>query len=266
MPKLGIMGVGIATSISRVVQLVMCLVVSAKSKDVKLDFSQMFAKNKLLQQDFFRMAVPAMLNDVIWGTAFSMYSVIMGHMGSDMVAANSIVSVTRNFGSVVCFALGSASGIILGQMLGENNFEEAKKAGHRFFALSAVTGLLGGVLVLVASPFVLEYASLTPQAKEYLRIMLYMSTYYITGQAVNTTLIAGVFRAGGDSKFGLVCDTIDMWCYAVPLGFFAAFVLKLPPMWVYFLLLTDEFVKWPWVFKRYFSYKWINNITREIVE
>ena len=266
MPKLGIMGVGIATSLSRVVQLVMCLVVSAKSKDVKLDFSQMFAKNKLLQQDFFRMAVPAMLNDVIWGTAFSMYSVIMGHMGSDMVAANSIVSVTRNFGSVVCFALGSASGIILGQMLGENNFEEAKKAGHRFFALSAVTGLLGGVLVLVASPFVLEYASLTPQAKEYLRIMLYMSTYYITGQAVNTTLIAGVFRAGGDSKFGLVCDTIDMWCYAVPLGFFAAFVLKLPPMWVYFLLLTDEFVKWPWVFKRYFSYKWINNITREIVE
>jgi len=265
-PKLGIMGVGIATSISRTVQLVMCLVVSARSQDVKLNFSQMFVKNKLLQQDFFKMAVPAMLNDVVWGTAFSMYSVIMGHMGSDMVAANSIVSVTRNFGSVVCFALGSASGIVLGQMLGENKFEEAKQAGHRFLVLSAVTGLLGGVLVLLAAPFILEYASLTEQAKEYLRVMLYMNTYYITGQAVNTTLIAGVFRAGGDSRFGLVCDTIDMWCYAVPLGFVAAFVLKLPPMWVYFLLLTDEFVKWPWVFKRYFSYKWINNITRDTAE
>ena len=82
---------------------------------------------------------------------------------------------------------------------------------------------------------------------------------------VNTTLIAGLFRAGGDSRFGLICDAIDMWCYAVPLGFIAAFALKLPPMVVYFLLCTDEFVKWPWVLKRYRSKKWLKNITREEV-
>ena len=83
------------------------------------------------------------------------------------------------------------------------------------------------------------------------------------GGAVNATLIAGVFRAGGDSRFGFICDTIDMWAYAVPLGFIAAFVLKLPVMAVYFLLCTDEFVKWPWVFKHYRSYKWLKNITRD---
>ena len=69
--------------------------------------------------------------------------------------------------------------------------------------------------------------------------MLLINTYYVMGAAVNTTLIAGVFRAGGDSRFGFICDTIDMWCYAVPLGFLAAFVFKLPVMWVYFLLCTD---------------------------
>ena len=74
---------------------------------------------------------------------------------------------------------------------------------------------------------------------------------------------AGVFRAGGDTKFGLVCDTIDMWCYAVPLGFIAAFVFKLPVLVVYFLLCTDEFVKWPWVLKRYKSGLWAKNITRD---
>ena len=72
-----------------------------------------------------------------------------------------------------------------------------------------------------------------------------------------------VFRAGGDTKFGLICDTIDMWVYAVPLGFFAAFVLKLPVLWVYFLLCTDEFVKWPWVLHHYRQGKWAQNITRE---
>lgn len=98
---------------------------------------------------------------------------------------------------------------------------------------------------------------------KYLKFMLYINTYYVIGTAVNTTLIAGVFRAGGDSKFGFVCDTIDMWCYAVPLGFLAAFVFKLPVEVVYFLLCTDEFVKWPWVFKRFRSYKWAKDITRD---
>lgn len=116
-----------------------------------------------------------------------------------------------------------------------------------------------------ASPLVIRYASLSETAAGYLKVMLAINTYYITGIAVNTTLIAGIFRTGGDSRFGLICDTIDMWCYAVPLGFIAAFVLKLPPMVVYFLLCTDEFVKWPWVLRRYKSKKWLNNITREDV-
>ena len=93
--------------------------------------------------------------------------------------------------------------------------------------------------------------------------MLLINGYYISGTAVNTVLIAGVFRAGGDSKFGLICDIIDMWVYAVPLGLISAFILKLPVLVVYFLLCTDEFVKWPWVFKRYKSEKWLKNITRE---
>ena len=82
-------------------------------------------------------------------------------------------------------------------------------------------------------------------------------------KTLKLTVIAGVFRAGCDTKFGLICDTIDMWVYAVPLGFFAAFVLKLPVLWVYFLLCTDEFVKWPWVFHHYRQGKWAQNITRE---
>ena len=131
--------------------------------------------------------------------------------------------------------------------------------------LTIISGILGGLIVLASIPGVLAYASssLSATALHYLKYMLLINTYYITGTAVNTTLIAGVFRAGGDSEFGLICDTIDMWVYAVTLGCLAAFVFKLPVLWVYFLLCTDEFVKWPWVLKRYKSEKWIKNITRE---
>jgi putative MATE family efflux protein len=262
-PQLGAMGVAIATSISRLVELAVCVVVSVRSKDIKLDLKYMFKRNKVLFSDFVGLALPALGNDISWGVAFSMYSVILGHLGSDVVAANSFVVVVRNFGTILCFGMASAGGILLGNMIGENKLEEARAGAGKLMKLTIITGAIGGVLILAATPFVLKHAELSEQAMHYLKYMLFINTYYVMGEAVNTTLIAGVFRAGGDSRFGFICDTIDMWCYAVPLGFIAAFCWKLPVMWVYFLLCTDEFVKWPWVIRHYRSGKWLNNITRE---
>lgn len=262
-PKLGAMGVAIATSLSRLAELLACVLVSHFSKDVKLDFRYMFIRSSLLFRDFVRLSLPALLNDVSWGVAFSMYSVIIGHLGSDAVAANSFVVVVRNFGTILCFGISSAGGILLGKVIGENKIEEAASDAKKLMKLTVISGVIGGLIILAATPFVLRYADLTEQAMHYLKYMLLINTYYVMGAAVNTTLIAGVFRAGGDSRFGCICDTVDMWCYAVPLGFFAAFVLKLPVLWVYFLLCTDEFVKWPWVIRHYRSGKWLNNITRD---
>ncbi len=264
-PKLGAAGVALATTTSRVIELIACFVVSARSKDIKLKFSYLFVKNRVLFQDFVHLSLPALGNDVIWGVAFSMYSVIIGHLGNDAVAANSLVTVVRNFGTILCFGMASAGGILLGKEIGENKIEAAAKDTRKLMKLTVISGVIGGVLIFAASPFVVTYASATfsETALGYLKVMLLINVYYVMGAAVNTTLIAGAFRAGGDSRFGFICDTITMWCYAVPLGFFAAFVLELPVLWVYFLICTDEFVKWPAVLKHYRSNKWLKNITRD---
>lgn len=262
-PKLGVVGVAIATSASRVVELVGCIIVSMRNEEVKMKLSYMFMKNKALFSDFVKMSLPALGNDIIWGVGFSMYSVILGHLGNDAVAANSFVTVVRNFGTVLCFGMASAGGILLGNEIGEGKIEKAREDARRIMKLTVISGAIGGILVLLVTPIVLQVADVTELARHYLKYMLLINTYYIMGAAVNTTLIAGVFRAGGDSRFGFFCDLFTMWGYGVPLGFIAAFLLKLPVLGVYFLLCTDEFVKWPWVLKHYRSDKWLKNITRE---
>ena len=264
-PKLGVTGVAIATASSRLIQLVACVIVSLLSKDVKLNPAYMFIRSKTLLNDFIHLSLPALGNDLSWSVAFSMYSVILGHLGTEAVAANSLVTVVRNVGSVFCFAIASAGTILLGRAMGQEELEKSKSYASRMLKMTVVAGAVGGVIVLAVTPFVLRFASLNDTAMHYLKYMLLINSYYIMGSAVNTALIAGVFRAGGDTKFGLICDTIDMWVYAVPLGFFAAFVLKLPVLWVYFLLCTDEFVKWPWVIRHYRKGEWAKNITREDV-
>lgn len=264
-PKLGAMGVALATSLSRLAELAACIVASVLSRDIRLNPKYIFIRNKPLFSDFVRLSLPALANDVSWSVAFSMYSVIIGHLGTDAVAANSFVVVVRNFGTILCFGMANAGGILLGNIIGEGRPEEARDGARKLMKLTVITGAIGGVIILAAMPLALAYAgeSLSEQAMAYLRNMLLINIYYVMGAAVNTTLIAGMFRAGGDSRFGLICDTITMWCYAVPLGFIAAFVWRLPVMWVYFLLCTDEFVKWPWVIGHYRKGTWLKNITRE---
>ena len=194
-PRLGAMGVAMATSISRLIELGACFVVSFLSKDIKLDFRYLFMRNKNLFSDFVRLSLPALGNDIIWSVAFSMYSVIIGHLGSDAVAANSFVIVVRNFGTILCFGTASAGGILLGNIIGMNKLEEAKEGARKVMKLTVITGAVGGLIVLAAMPVVLRYASLTEQAMHYLKYMMLINTYYVMGAAVNTTLIAGIFRA-----------------------------------------------------------------------
>ena len=85
----------------------------------------------------------------------------------------------------------------------------------------------------------------------------------MVGKSFNMTVIAGIFPAGGDSKFGLICDIVTMWVYAVPCGFLAAFVLKLPVVAVFLIINLDEIVKLPVVIRHYRPYKWVRNLTRE---
>lgn len=262
-PKLGVMGVAIATTTSRIVQFFICLIISHYSKDIKLRLRTIFEKNALLLKDFVQLSLPALINSLVWSTAFSSYTAILGHLSSDVVAANSIVSVVRNFGAVFCYAVAGSSGIYIGKDIGANKTEEAKANSKRAMTLMVITGILAGIIIFTITPLVLKIAALSETAMRYLKIMLYINSVYVMGTAVNGTMITGIFRAGGDSKFGMICDFFDMWCYAVPLGLISAFVFKLPPMVVYILLCTDEFVKWPWVFKHYKSGKWLNNITRE---
>lgn len=262
-PKMGIAGVALATTIARGIEFVICMLDALKFKTIRFRPSTIFERHKLLFADFMKYSLPAFGNEVSWGLAFSMYSVIMGHLGSDIVAANAVVVVARNLGTVSCFGIANAGAILLGKSIGAGRMETVKADASKFCKITFISGMIGGIFIFLLRPLFMNMADLTATAQGYLNIMLFINMYYVLGQAMNTAVICGVFRSGGDSKWGFICDTIDMWGYAVPMGFFTAFVLKLPPMWVYFIICTDEFVKIPFVYKHYKSYKWLKNITRE---
>jgi Na+-driven multidrug efflux pump len=201
---------------------------------------------------------------MVWGIGFTMYSVIMGHLGNDAVAANSIANIAKNLISSFCLGLGNGGSIIVGNVLGSGNLEEAKRYGGKVIKMAIVSGIITGSVLLALIPAILHFANLSEQATEYLKWMLVMCSYYLVGKSINATTIPGIFCAGGDSKFGFICDAITMWAVTVPLGFFTAFVLRLPVLAVYFVLTLDEIVKLPAVYRHYKKYGWVRDLTRNL--
>ena len=269
-PELGIVGVALATSITRLAEVAICLMDNARGPIIRMRVKDLISRGGELMRDFIKFSVPAAANDIIWGLAFSVYSIILGHLSSDIVAANSVATVVRNLSASFCFGAASSAAIILGNTMGENRLEEARVYASRFMKIAFWSALAGGALILICRPVILDfmhlYVTVTDVVKHELNLMLYINAYYIMGMSLNTMMVCGIFRSGGDVKFGLVGDTIAMWIYAVPMGLFCAFLLKLPEMWVYFILCLDEFVKMPAFWIHYRRKKWLRNITREQTE
>ncbi len=261
LPKLEIAGAALSTSIAFACALIWCVIETTKKDSVKLRVQNILHTDKKLKKDFWKYTSPVLGNEIVWGVGFTMFSVIMGHLGSDAVAANSIANIVKNLVSCFCIGLGSGGGIMVGNELGAGRLQKAKVYGDRLCKLSVISGVISGIVLLCVIPVVLSVVDLNDTATKHLKWMLVICSYYMIGKSVNSTTIAGIFCAGGDSKFGFLCDSIVMWGIVVPLGFISAFILKLPVVAVYFIISLDEFCKIPAVYKNYKKYKWVKDLT-----
>lgn len=262
-PKMGIRGVALATTLSRIIELFLCAAAVSRVKEIRLTPACLFRKNAVLFKDFIKYSLPAIGNEVVWGAGFATYAVIMGHLGADLVAANSLVNVVRNLASILCFGMAYGGAILLGKQIGAGQTELVRRNARRLIASTSAAGIIGAAALAFTRPVLFKMAHLTPEATAMLTPLLFINCFSLVGAAINTCLICGVFRAGGDAKFGFVLDTIMMWAVSVPLGIVAAFVLKLPPVTVYFIMYLDEWEKMAFNFVHYKSMKWLKNITRE---
>lgn len=261
-PQLKIVGAAMATVISRAVEFILVLMENRRKDLVCVRKKYFLAYSPELSNDFFRYTTPVLANELVWGCGFTMFSVIMGHLGNDAVAANSIANIVKNIIACVCLGIGTGSGIIVGNELGKGELEQARRYGKKLTKLSFFAGMISGIVLLILSPIILRFANtLSMQAHSYLQTMLYICSYYMIGKSINSTVIAGIFCAGGDTRFGFLCDLITMWIIIVPIGLLGAFIWELPVIIVYVWLSFDEFIKLPAVYHHYKKYKWVKNLT-----
>ncbi len=262
-PAMGINGAALATTIARVIEVIIVAIYAARNTTVRLRVKDFFSTHGVLMRDFFRYSGPTILNEMMWGLAIATNSMIIGRLGAAAVAANSVAQVTRQLATVVGFGVANAAAIIIGKAIGANDARLAETSARRMLVASIVTGLAGATLIFFARPAIISFMSLSAEAKHYLELLLFIMCLFVIAQSFNAVFIVGIFRGGGDTRFGLLLDVGSLWFITLPLGALGAFVFHWPIEAVFWIIMSDEFIKLPFAYLRYRSGRWLRNVTRD---
>lgn len=193
---MGVRGAALATLIARIIELGCSVAISYKDGYIHPQMKFLLYRNKQLSKDFTKCGMPLLGACLFWGVGFTSYSSFMGHLGVDAAAANSVAAVVRDLVCCLSAGISGAAGIMVGNELGAGNLERGKEYGIRLLKISCLCGIVAALLMCIASPIVLHFVKLTPQATTYLKGMFVVIAFYMIGRAINDVTINGIFGAG----------------------------------------------------------------------
>ena len=265
LPELGIQGAAVAAVIARALECVTLVSVTyAKKSPVAASFRELLSFDRVFIGRVIKPMLPVMLNELFWSLGITTYNVIYGRMGTTSFAAMSIVSTIEQLAFVVFIGISNATSVLVGNRIGAGKEEEAFLYAGRSIGLGFVGGLLIGLLLQLVKAPVLSLYNVSPEVIENAGHVINIITLFLWVRVNNMTIVVGVLRAGGDTRFSLFLDGIIIWIVGVPMAYIGANILHLPVYLVYLCAMSEETAKWILGMWRYRSRKWINNLAAQV--
>jgi len=261
-PRMEIAGAAVGTLLARIIEF-MIIIGYLLFKDKQLGFRLHNLKgfSKDIFTRYYKTGLPVLISDAILALGNNAVAIIIGQMGSNFVAANSITQMVVQIISVFSMALSNAASVITGKTIGEGKKDEAYHQGVTFFVIAIMIGIVGGIIIYLLRPLAIDLYNVTDETKAIANQILAAVSIIFIFQAQDGCLTKGVLRGGGDTKFLMFADVAFLWIASIPLGIITGLVLHLPPSIVYVFLKIDLIIKAIICIKRLFSKQWIKDVT-----
>ena len=260
-PRLEIIGAAVGTVIARVVEFAIIFGYYIFRDDrFAFRLKHFFLSGKSLHRQYVKYSVPVLISDFLLGLSLSLCSVIYGHVGEEITAANAIVNSMVQLLTVLNVGISGASAIVIGNTIGEGELERAKREGNSYVLFSVIIGLaVIPILLLLERPYIGLY-SIAESTRAMTHSMFLINSLMMPFTTIAYVTSKGILRGGGDTRFLMVFDSILVWVFSLPLGALAGLVWHLTPFWIFFFLKLEFGAKGIICTIRFFSKKWIRVI------
>ena len=221
MPALGVTGAALATVISRYAEfliLVVCTHLTAKkSPFIKGAYKSMRVPGPLIK-NVVKMGFPLILNEGMWSLAIALRNQCYSTRGLQAVTAISISSTFSNLFSAVYLSLGAATAVIIGNMLGAGQTEQAKITNKKLLLFSVLCSVVLAIITASLSPLFPAFYNITAEAAA-------LSVFMLIVRAATMPFISYAnvayftLRSGGKVFITVLFDSAFMWVIVMPLSF-----------------------------------------------
>lgn len=255
MPRLELIGAGIATLITRTLQAIVMAIVLWKHRLFQ-PFMQLRSYAWKLKKDTLKellhIGIPSSLQYAMEAGAFSVSGIMIGWLGATAQAAHQIALNCASFTFMVSVGLSLAGSIRISNAFGQHNKPLMRQIGISTLVASLGYGSLCAILFIIfrlqlpllfnANPAVVSMAG---------GLLLFGAIFQLSdaSQAVGVGLLRGI----KDVKRPTLYVAIAYWVIGIPVGYWLSFNLKMGPagIWLGFvaglttssLLLNHRFLK-----------------------
>ncbi|MDE6313746.1 MAG: MATE family efflux transporter [Lachnospiraceae bacterium] len=264
-PKMNVAGAALATSVSRIIELVIIMGFFIKARREKgIELKCVFSFEKDFVKKIGYVLAPILLCEFLWSLGENVYAIIYGHIGTEACAAMTLTYPIQTLAIGALSGVSASAGIIIGESLGAGKNEKAYEESVSFVKITVLAAIVIGIIVSVLAGYYVKLYNVSDETRNITIYILYAYSLVFCGKVVNMVLGGGVLRSGGQTKYIMIIDMIGTWVIGVPLGIVTAYVLKLPIYYVYFILSLEEYVRFLleiYVFK---SKRWMKNIAEQV--
>lgn len=261
-PALGVAGAAIASAVAVMVNaLVIYGLGFARKTMLRAPIKDMLDISRGFVRDYVRIGAPAMFNETIWALSILIYSAIFGHMSTEAYAAITVVKSIEDLSCVAVFGLCSACAVMIGSYVGQGKYEHAKAcARYHIVLVTVMSAVIGAALILGRGAIMSLFGvSEVVRADSMAVMMIYGAEMALRN--IPLMLVVGTFRAGGDTKYGLIVDAFSAYLIGIPVTAFAGLVLHLSVPATYAIMYcVEDGLKTVIYGRHFFSNKWIKPV------
>ena len=260
-PEMQIAGAALGTVLARIVEFaIIAGYFFFRERHIQYRIRDLFCSVRDLIPVYFRYSVPVIFSDFLLGTGNSMVSVVIGHISTSFVAANSIVTMIQRLSSVMTQGVGQASAVLTGNRVGNGEVEKAVEEGRTMIGLSFLLGLVTGGIILLIGPAIINAYSIPAQTRDIAMQLLAAISLMVVFQSLQSVLTKGILRGGGDTRYCMIVDAGFLWLVSIPFGWIGGVMIGTSAFITYILLKLDWIIKVVLCLRRFHSRVWIKKV------
>ncbi len=263
-PAMGVAGAAMATAISRIIELLIIYTMFVKIRRQKgIELRVTFSFEKDFLKKIVPVLTPILCCEFLWSLGENVYAVIYGHIGTESCAAMTLTYPLQTLAIGALSGVSAAAGVMIGNDLGKDNKDKAYADSKSFVKVTIEVSLGISMLIALLGGLYVKLFHVSDDTKQMTVYILFAYALVFPAKVINMVLGGGVLRSGGQTKYIMAVDMIGTWIFGVPLGLLAAYVLKLPIYYVYFILSMEEYVRVLLCVLLFKSKRWMVNMTKE---